>query len=330
MQALEQENPEVERVVSAPAARSRKAPVRPSRWQILHSAPAMKAVRLATFVGVIGLVGVGLTYSRVRGQVSRHMLEFGEALMRYEHAERQDAPRELRLNGQSIMLTSGTTTDSLDAVLDEFERRCRLHNDALASQIRLPTAQDLFVVRTEERNVGTVGCLDFGSSISVADLLARTRRFSETNDLHDLGDLRYVYARSTHSGDAVHFLTFWTVGSLDFDELTGNGGQDDVPGRDPVDIPRPPRSRRVLDAAERGATERVVVYMGSSMTSWELEAWYRRELPRAGYRLVDDPRARDSTDGRIMIGLERDDRLTILVLGNDERGLGTLAVLAHE
>jgi hypothetical protein len=76
---------------------SAKAPLRPTRWQLLNASPWMKGVRLTGFVAAIAALGVGLTYSRVRGQVGEQMITMGESLMRYERAERQDAPRERHL-----------------------------------------------------------------------------------------------------------------------------------------------------------------------------------------------------------------------------------------
>ncbi|GAB4201903.1 MAG: hypothetical protein OHK0013_14480 [Sandaracinaceae bacterium] len=304
--------------------------VRPTRWQILHSSPYMKGVRLVTFVGVIAALGVGLTFSRVRGQVGEQMISLGESLMRYERATRQDAPRELRLNGQSIMITSGTTPDSVDAVLDEFELRCRTHNAALQAEIRAAAPQDFFVLREERGDTGAVGCLDFGGEITAVELLARANRFRESNDLHDLGNLRYVFARSLDEGEGAHFLTFWTTGSLDFDEITGHGGNEDVPGNDIAGIPRPPRSRRILDAMESGADQRVVTYAGSSMTEWELEAFYREALPRSGFDLIEPPADAPPQQGSIVMAAERADRLTFLVLDTDEHGHGMATVLTGD
>jgi hypothetical protein len=306
-------------------------PLRLNRWQILNASPWMKGARLVSFVAALAAFGVGITYSHVRGQVGEQMLSAGESLMRYERAERQDAPRELRLNGQSLMVTSGTSADDLETVLDEFEARCRAQSPDLQAQIRAASAQDFFVLREEGRGAGAVGCLDFGEEISAAELLGRAARFRESNDLQDLGALRYVYARTLDEGHGVHFLTFWTTGSLDFDEITGNGGNADVPGTDVQGIPRPPRSRRILDASETGTAQRVVSYAGSSLTEWELEAYYREALPRSGFRLIDAPP--DAPRPRmesILLAAERGERITFVVLDTDRRGQGVASILTVE
>ncbi len=302
---------------------------RPSRWQLLHATRGMRVVRLATFFAALGLVVLGLGYARARGQIAEQMLSFGENLMRYGHAERQDEPRELRVNGQTLMLTSGTTEDSLDTVLDDFERRCHAHNAGLQAEVRRSLAQDLFVLRNEGERAGTVGCLDFGEDIGVSELVERATRFQRSNDLHDLGDLRYVYARELDDGHGVHFLTFWTTGSLNFDELTGGNGNRDVPGRDVAGIPRPPRSLRVIDASETGSHQRVVSYSGSSSTGFELEPFYREALERAGYHLTPIPEdARVS--GPVALAAERDGRVTFVVLDTDARGRGIASIVTGD
>ncbi|MBX7191205.1 MAG: hypothetical protein K1X94_04080 [Sandaracinaceae bacterium] len=321
----------VDAQAGASAETGRKEPMRPSRWQLVNASPWMKGVRLTAFATAVAAVGVGVTYTRVRGQVGEQMISVGESLMRYERADRQDAPRELRLNGQSLMVTSGTSPDDVSVVLDEFEARCRAHNADLQAQIRAASAQDFFVMREERGETGAVGCLDFGEEISAAELLGRAARFRESNDLHDLGDLRYVYARTLDEGHGTHFLTFWTTGSLDFDEITGHGGNQDVPGADVPGIPRPPRSRRIIDAYETGANQRVVSYAGSSMTEWELEAFYREALPRAGYHVVTAPPDAPPTHmDAILLAAERDQRMTFVVLDTDRHGHGLASVLTGE
>lgn len=312
---------------------------RPTRWQLLHASPWMRGVRLASFAAVLVAIGLFATFSHVRGQIGEQMLDVGENLMRYERSDRQDDTRELRVNGQSLMVTSGTSPDDLEIVLDEFERRCRAHNAALQAEVRRLNPQEFFVLRRERGGSGAVGCIDFGGEISTAELYQRATRFKESNDLQDLGTLRYVYARTLSEGRGVHFLTFWTTGSLDFDEITGHRGTADVPGTDVEGVPRPPRARRILDASETGVNQHIVSYGGSSMTSWELEAYYREALPQNGFRLIDtrvtpgastEAPAEDTTSGRILLSAERGERMTFLVLDNDRRGLGIASVLTTD
>ena len=309
--------------------RSKVTPYQPSRWEILHSARWMKLVRFTAFIVVLAGIGMGVTYSHVKSQVGERMMSFGESFMRYDNAERQDGTRELRLNGQTVNLSSGTTTDSVDAVLDEFEERCRLSNVALQQEVAVAVDaddSDHFVMREEGGGSGTVGCLDFGAELSLVELAERAHAFQASNDLHDLGDLRYVYATPLDHNRGTHFITFWTTGSLNFNEVTGNNGNNDVPGSDLADIPRPPRSIRVIDAEERGVNQRVLSYTGSSMTQWELEAFYRDELTASGYRVFEAPPDRMAVPGLLM-GAERDGQMTLITLDTDSAGLGNVTIL---
>lgn len=317
-----------------------KPAIRPSWWQIVQAHPAMKAVRVTTFVAATASVAVIGAYSHARSQLGEQLLSVGSNMMRYEGANTQDEPREMRINGQSLMMRSGTTDDSVDAVLDRFEAQCSTGQQELRERVDFMTQQagitrSLFVLREMGGPEGVVACLDFGQEeLSVADLAERAARFRASNDLHDLGDLRFVFAEPMNDGSGAHFLTFWTNGSLDFDEVTGRGGNGDVPGADIDGIPRPPRSRRVLDASETGHPDRVLMYFGSSMTGWELESFYRRELTHSGYHVIDPgERGTREISTRIrgtVLGGERDGHLTFVVLDTDERGLGRATIITGE
>lgn len=299
---------------------------RPSRWQLLHTTRFMRVARFTTFVGALTAVGAGIGYTRVRGQMADQLMSVGESLMRYENADRQDGARAFQMNGQVVQLSSGSTSDNFETVLDQFEERCRMSNATLQAQVNEATDGDHFVVREQGSEAGVVACLEFGGEITLSELVARGERFRETNDLHDLGDVRYVYTRETASG-GTHFVTFWTEGSFDFDEITGHGGNQDVPGSEHADIPRPPGSRRMLDATESGVDQHVRMYTGSSMTEWELEAFYRESLQQSGYRVLIPSEDRLAGPGTFILA-ERDGRETFVVLGMDERGLGQATILA--
>jgi hypothetical protein len=308
----------------------RKAPIRPTAWQIARTSRWVKAGRVAVFGSTLAVVMSGVGYSRVRGQVGEQMLDVGELLMRYEAADRQDTPRELHFNGQTLMFTSGTTQDSRDEVLSEFERRCNVNNEGVLSRIRevAPSALEgrHLTLRERRGEAGAVACLDYGEGVSATEFIERANRFRESHDMEAFGHLRYVYVEPTPHGGS-HFLTFWTTGSFDFDEVTGDQGNRDVPGEDLASIPRPPRSLRTIDFSEAGTDQHVLGYGGSSMTHWELGAFYREELPRRGYRLMPAGDNAPETEGIETIAAERDGRMDLVVVGLDRYGLGQVVIL---
>lgn len=327
-------NPETTEVaepgsVDSQTAEPRKAPFRPTSWQIWQTSTWMKLGRVVLFGSTLALGMGALGYSHVRGQVGEQMLDVGELLMRYDQAERQDRPRELHFNGQTLMFTSGTSHDSRDVVLDEFERRCNVNSAVVTDAIRevAPAALEgrHLTLRERRGSAGAVACLDYGSELTAAEFVDRAARFRDTHDMEALGHLRYVYVEPT-SGGGSHFLTFWTTGSFDFDEVTGNQGNRDVPGEDLASIPRPPRSLRTIDFTEAGDNQHVIGYSGSNMTHWELGAFYREELPRRGYRLMPAPDAPEM-EGIETIAAERDGRMDVVVVGLNRFGLGQVIIL---
>ena len=62
-------------------------------------------------------------------------MEFGATMMRVVDADRQDAPRELVLNGESVHFASGTTARATDYLLDYFEARCDARDGGLAEAV---------------------------------------------------------------------------------------------------------------------------------------------------------------------------------------------------
>jgi len=280
----------------------------------------MKGARLLGFAASLCAIGVGVRISQARGQIGEQMMSIGEQMMRVEGAERQDTRRAYHINGQQIWVSSGTTDASVESVLDQFEERCQL----LANEVQSVGDTDHLVLREGGGGAGAVGCLDLGGELSANELWARAERFTRTNNLGDLGDLRYVYARPLQNRPGAHFVTFWTEGDLDFDDFTGDFGNHDVPGTDSENFSRPPRSLRVLDVTEDGVPLHVRSYTGSTMSVWELEHFYTSELERTGYLITRVPATGDDS---VVMNAERNGRMTTLILGMSAEGHGTATII---
>lgn len=276
------------------------------------------ALLVSTFL--VLLIG-GWSYHRARAQLSEGLYSLGAEMMRYDGARRQDAPRQLVLNGQTVHLSSGNAERSLTSVLDFFEARCSEVDGAIVEQTeaairqygrspRAPAGDPAPVLREERNGRGFVACLDLGrQSLSATEILDRVRRYNASGDVHDIGDVRYVFAE----GDArsTHFVALWTDGSFNLRQMFPE--VDDAPGTDPRDAPRPPGARRALHAFERGQPESLTVYW-SRQTDSELESHYRASLPRNGFRIVEHPeRAPDPNAPRTLVAMNGSRMLTIVV-----------------
>lgn len=266
-------------------------------------------VRVTAFLAALAVLGTGYGVHRAEGQMGEQLVSMGEVLMRYDDAEFQDQARVLSLNGQPLSFSSGNSERSLTEVLDYFEAVCASRDGGVLAHVEAlradhPSIQSP-VYRYDLEREGVVACLDLGNErLSMDTLRQRTMRFSETQDLNDLGDVRYVYASRPDADSNTHFVAFWTDGTFRMDQILPADG--DAGGQDIPDVTRPPGSRRTLSASEVGSPDMAVQYSGSTMSSWELEHFYVEELPRSGWEVVAMPDGRPSPDGSRVVLARRD------------------------
>lgn len=334
--------------MTVPVTRKRPAPASLgvlvwTRWkrnvtEYLPRLARVGALLLVLFGGLFLFVG-----HRAKADIHEIMLGFGAQMMRYDGADRQGAPRQIYMNGERMLLATASTTNSLDKVLDYYEQRCMSRDGALEQELlRVTGATRPGAAPVDERLVDTtirhdtgrrgyVACLDMGAdAISIGELTQRLTAFADTGNLGEVGHLRYVYV--TDEVTTRHVVTFWTEESFNIARMLPKTG--DAPGRDVDALPRPAGSRRMLSAWEDGQPQSLTVYAFAPQGEAALEAFYRRELPRRGWR-VEVPREASAgslrrpaeLDDLRVIGAEREGRSAFLVLGEDEEGHGTLTVL---
>lgn len=294
----------------------------------------VRAARLSTFVICLGAISTMFYAHRVHTQYGEQLLGAGELLMRYQGAERQDQTRVMEVNGQSIHFSTGVTTDSVDAVLDSFETICQQHDGQVMEQFaRLPRSVRGHTVRMLDpvmryggANGGVVICLDMGEEeVSLGELRQRVQRFEHSTDVHEIGDIRYVYVQGTDDPEVRHFITVWTDGPFRMGNMMSDGV--DAPGTDLTDVPRPPGSHRVISAAEAGYPEAAAMYTGSPMTEWELEGFYQHELPAHGWIVTPIRDDRQPLHSRVVTAhREGQEELLFVSLDTDEHGRGNATV----
>jgi len=296
---------------------------------------AIKMARLTTFVVVVVLLGFAFRAHQVHGQLDERMLQMGEVMMRYDGAIRQDDTRVMMINGERLQFSSGVTEHSVGEVLDNFETVCEAHDAGLVERFaRLPErlnghTQSHFrpIMRGEGGSGGYVVCLDMGQDeMTFNELRERFDRFEDSSDVHDVGDIRYVYAQETDDPAVRHFVTFWTDGHFRFRSMMNTDGGD-APGTDLTDVPRPPGSRRMITASEVGQTEAAVMYAGSSMTEWELEHFYTTSLAEHGWEITPIADDRQPQGSRVVTAHRPDEsELLFVSLDTDGHGQGTATV----
>lgn len=294
---------------------------------------------MLAFAGVLGGGGV---YRRAEAQLSESLNDLGVQMMHYDGATDQRAPHDLVINGQTLLMSSGSTNHSAAQVLDHFEARCADMDGGIAEQLaqlradhpeappperpsmlRTPTIRN--DNHTSHGHSGYVACIDLGAeSVSVAELSARLRRYGTSHDIGDIGEIRYVFVEESEpeagrDTPRSHFVALWSDGSFDLDRMFPTEG--DVPGRDPAGMTRPPASRRVLQGFERGQPHTMTVYETTEDEA-DLERFFVQQLPADGWSLTAAPRdTRDPTGGAAPTTFvaERGDRMAIVVLNTSLR-----------
>ena len=261
-------------------------------------------------LGQLALVGVfallligGWSYHRAEAQMDNGLMDLGARMMRYDDARRQDAPRELVLNGQMVRFSSGTAPRTATQVLDHFEQRCAQVDGGLGSYMadlqhdhpemgatgEPPTAVP--TMREEQDGRGYVTCMDMGEEpVGIGELVERLGRYGESGDVSAIGEVRFVFAEQMGEGESAstHFVAMWTVGEFNVRSMFPDTG--DAPGRDVPGVRRPPNTRRIVSSFERGQPQSMTVYEGGRSES-DLESFYRDSLVDDGWALIEHPDA---------------------------------------
>lgn len=326
-----------------PEGKSRRGPmarkgVRPTLWEAFHTTRLGRYARVGTFACVLLGASTWFVFDRTEAQLGDDLMGMGASLMAFADEEHTDGPRALSINGETVHLVSGSTPSSLNEVLDAFEEMCLQRDAQFRQQITdlyrenpdLPRRDELETFRPSLRRMagdrGTIGCLDLGTERRTAgELLDAAAEFNRTGDLSALGNMRYIFAQEADGG-RTQYVALWTEGEFHVDHVLPSAG--DAPGEDLAGVPRAPDAVRSLYAHEMGRDDRFVIYEDSSMTEWELEHFYRTELAREGWNVVDT--REEGAEQQTVVAL-RDGRQIYISLDTDPmRGRGRAVIALSE
>lgn len=210
--------------------------------------------------------------------------------------------QRVRLNGEEIYVGSTTVDMATDEVLDRFEALCRKDAQGLEEAVKDPAlglsrekkaalegmgVEGLGILRSGSRGEGTVACLvrPVGATAGFRAFAERLAGFSQNLDLKELGRLRYVYTRPTSDKKRTQVITVWSEGSLRLNRVFVSGTE--APGSDPVGVPRPPESTRLLSAEVDGAPYGVHLYE-SARPAAEVLSFYDEQLVREGWSPISE------------------------------------------
>jgi hypothetical protein len=203
-----------------------------------------------------------------------------------------------------MSLGSKSTPLGVDEVLSRFEQYCHDNSAGLSDELhampasvaalnklpeglRDPSAWLTGRQTAADGNSGQVACVarkDSGGGLQ--GLMDRILAFTDSGDLAELGDARYVVARRDEKAGNTLVLAMWTEGSFNIPAMFPDSG--DAPGSDSRHVPRPPAARRVLTAEISDHPYALRMY-DTKQTHAEVLKYYEQQLQPRGFTMHELP-----------------------------------------
>lgn len=247
-------------------------------------------LRVGSYALLCSLGLAGVVAHKAQADVGSAALSMGRELA--ETTRSLEGGYTARLNGQAFHLGEQVSERSVGEILDRAEQACTEAPGALTELFEsMPKSGKLAggkpyklegsfahgVVRNGTDKDGVVMCFlgDPEHPRSTADALAA---FAKSQDLGDLGKLRYVYAKRDPQGKT-RVTTAWTDEHFSLRAISEGG---ETSGHDGV-VPRPEGARRLLTAELDGAPQSTNVFTTDAGVG-QVVAHYDETLEKAGFR----------------------------------------------
>jgi hypothetical protein len=246
--------------------------------------------RVMVWVTCVSAAGMLFLGQSARAHARQSTLAFGHELAALSTTP--EGVTHLKLNGQSIYYAQEFNKASVHDVIGMYQTACEKNPGAFGlafgkEQLKDPSGAAIppppnevanGIIKDEGDTEGTLICFTKGakSQSTVHEAMAR---FNETQDLGEIGRLRYVYV---HKGEELtQTITAWTEDSFRFDKIGLASSSQEAPGTDTA-LPRPEGSRRVLNAEVVGTPYGVHVYEVTQSTD-EIATFYDNWAHGAGF-----------------------------------------------
>ncbi len=247
-------------------------------------------MRVITYAGAVSAFGLGFAVHSAKAAAGEEQLALGRDLVPLADLLKEE--HTVLVNGQRAHVATATSNDSLDTVLDRFEKSCEENASPLSDAWQSVPTTNRFdarkavatasMIRERHANEGTVACLARGAH-SGPTFAASVQGFAKTGDLGELGQMRYVYAKRGADG-TTFVLTAWTDDTFSVKSLMPKAGED-APGSDSSNAPRPPKSSRLLSTTIE-KTPFVTRAYTSSDTPASALAFYDDTMTKSGWTCV--------------------------------------------
>jgi hypothetical protein len=249
-----------------------------------------RILRLALYIGLLGVVSLGLLAHRASAELREQSLGLGRSLDHF--ADLRGRSTKLTFNGQSFTVSTRVIDAPLASVLERFIERCSADTKQLSSDLaresKVPAAffQRMLVLRDMPSDqVGTAVCLAGLGEGGLAGLSSRVKAFAGSSDLSELGELRYTYMR--RAGAGTHVILVSAAGPMRLHEMFP--ADRDVAGPDVVAGLRPEASTRILAATAAGTPHVVTAYRVAAAPAAAMSD-YATKLEARGFKPVPLPK----------------------------------------
>jgi len=246
---------------------------------------------------------------------------------------------QLRINGNTVFAGGRHVNAQLGVVLDHFEKHCNEfgwdmradldtighHRGGSASSPIAPTprahnedAWSFTLGKKRTDSEGLIICLAPKERQSgFRHFLEQARAATETGEIGDVGQIRYLYARKGASS-GTDIVTVYTLGDFNMNRLLFTKG--DVPGNDLPDVPRPSHATRVLFVELVDSPYVVRSYTTPDSAESTLRE-YQKGLPARRWKLVEA-----DNSGTDTLVFEKDGA-GIIVTATEQGGMTRLDIL---
>ena len=294
----------------------------------------IKAKASARVVAYGTVVAVGLSALMARNAVANveeGSLHFGRELDKV--TDLLGDTKEVKLNGEPIYFSQSTSKESVATILDRFAAHCSddpamkgLDWDDVADSTIKPNSEStagIDTMRKEDKNDGVVLCFRRSENNKTKNFLEALQDFNTTHDFGSIGGLRYVHVSRGEGQAQSSIQVVWTNGSFKMDKVMPPEDGTDAPGSDPVGIPRPERSQRILTATATGTIYAVRMYRTTDSVDKALAA-YDAQMDAKDWAIIQPPAAvAGSTVGH---WYERDGAQSMLSVSSDDQGRTVLTI----
>jgi hypothetical protein len=213
-----------------------------------------------------------LCIQRARAAIGKSMLALGNEALGLSVIDSEAS--KLRLNGEELSLMTASVDLGLARVLDEFEKACNTGDSAFRqiweltrelpsesvariSEIGMKPGSNTF--RFESEDSGVVLCFVRRPNTPARSLTETLEDVASTGEIGHFGSLRYFFAR--RGSERTELVSLSSDSALSLTKLTGGDGTSDVEGMDPVNIIRPPDSRRTFSVSIVGTVYNYNLYL---------------------------------------------------------------------